>query len=48
MITHKLDKEILSKFDEIIVMKNGLIVECGKYEELMNNHTIFKSLVELS
>lgn len=47
MITHRLDKEILTKFDEIIVMKNGSIVESGSYDELINNNAIFKSLVEL-
>ena len=48
MITHRLDEEILNKFDEIIVMKNGNIVEYGNYEELMDNNGTFKSLVELS
>ena len=48
MITHKLDENILSKFDEIIVMKNGNIVECGTYQELINNNSTFKSLVEFS
>jgi len=48
MITHKLDEEILTKFDEIIVMKNGSIVEHGTYKELMGNNSIFKSLVELN
>ena len=47
MITHRLDEEILTKFDEIIVMKNGNIVEFGTYKELMNKNGIFKSLVEL-
>ena len=47
MITHRLDEEILTKFDEIIVMKNGQIVEFGSYKELMNNNATFKSLVEL-
>lgn len=46
IITHKLDEEILTKFDEIIVMKNGKIVETGKFSELINNNSIFKSLVE--
>ena len=41
------DEEILSKFDEIIVMKNGNIVEFGTYQDLMNNNATFKSLVEL-
>ena len=48
MITHRLDEEILTKFDEIIVMKNGNIVEFGTYKKLMNNNAIFKSLVELN
>ena len=48
MITHRLDEEILSKFDEIIVMKNGNIVEHGSYKELMDNNATFKSLVELN
>lgn len=48
MITHKLDEDILRKFDEIIVMKNGKIVEYGKYQELINNNSTFKSLVEFS
>ena len=47
MITHRLDEEILIKFDEIIVMKNGNIVECGNYKELIENNATFKSLVEL-
>ena len=47
MITHRLDEEILTKFDEIIVMKNGNIVECGNYKELIENNATFKSLVEL-
>ena len=48
MITHRLDEEILNKFDEILVMKNGEIVESGTYKELMNKNATFKSLVELS
>ena len=47
MITHRLDEETLTKFDEIIVMKNGEIVEYGTYNELMDNNATFKSLVEL-
>ena len=47
MITHRLDEEMLSKFDEIIVMKNGNIVEFGTYKELIDNNATFKSLVEL-
>ena len=48
MITHRLDEETLKKFDQIIVMKNGQIVEFGTYKELIDNNSIFKSLVELN
>ena len=48
MITHKLDEELLRKFDEIIVMKHGTIVEFGTYDKLMDNNATFKSLVEFS
>lgn len=47
MITHRLDEESLTKFDEIVVMKDGNIVEFGTYKELINKAGIFKSLVEL-
>ena len=47
MITHRLDEVSLSKFDEIVVMKNGHIVEFGTYKELINKNGLFKSLVEL-
>lgn len=48
MITHRLDEAVLRRFDEIIVLKNGRIVESGNYDELMNNNYAFKSLVEIS
>ncbi|MBQ2891807.1 MAG: ABC transporter ATP-binding protein [Bacilli bacterium] len=48
MITHRLDEEILNKFDEIIVMKNGKIVESGNYDKLIDNNSTFRSLVEFS
>ena len=48
MITHRLDEETLKKFDQIIVMKNGQIVEFGTYKELIDHKSIFKSLVELN
>ena len=47
MITHKLDEAILKRFDEIIVLKNGVIAECGIFDELINNNSVFKSLYEV-
>jgi len=48
IITHRLEENILQRFDEIIVMKNGSIAEFGKFDELINNNGLFKSLYELS
>lgn len=48
MITHRLDEKLLKRFDEILVVKNGKIVESGKYDTLINNNYVFKSLVEIS
>ena len=44
-ITHDLDKEMMKKFDEIIVLKEGRIVEKGKYDELISNKDYFYSLL---
>lgn len=46
IITHKLEEHILKQFDEIIVLKNGSIVEKGKFDDLLENNYIFKSLYE--
>ena len=39
---------ITNKFDEIIVMKNGKIVEAYTYDKLIENNSTFKSLIEFS
>ena len=44
VITHAMEKSILSRFDEIIVMKNGRIVEQGDFDTLMGNREYFYSL----
>ena len=44
-ITHDLDKEMMKKFDEIIVLKEGRIIEKGKYDELISNKDYFYSLL---
>lgn len=43
-ITHKLIDTILSRYDEIIVMDDGKIVEQGSFNELMNNKKYFYDL----
>lgn len=48
VITHRLEENILKQFDEIIVLKNGIIVENGNFDTLMKNNYIFKSLYEMA
>lgn len=47
VITHSLKKEELKKFDEIIVMRNGMVQEKGSYEELVEMKDYFYSLCNI-
>lgn len=44
VVTHKLIKNILIKYDEIIVMKDGKVIEKGSFNELISNKGYFYSL----
>lgn len=46
-ITHKLNEEILSHYDEIIVMEQGQIVEAGSFNKLLNAQGAFYELYTL-
>ena len=46
-ITHKLNEEILSHYDEIIVMEQGQIVEAGSFKELLKSQGAFYELYTL-
>ena len=48
VVTHKLNKNILKKYNRILFMKNGVIVEDGSFGNLMNRKGEFYKLVELS
>ena len=48
VITHKIEKEQLKSFDEIIVLNNGMIVESGSFDELIENREFFYSLYNVS
>lgn len=43
-VTHKLIKSILINYDEIIVMKNGKIIEKGSFNDLLKQKGYFYSL----
>lgn len=48
VITHKLMEDILLDYDEIMVMKEGHIVEIGDFNELMNRKGYFYSLYNVA
>lgn len=48
IVTHRLDQSLLRQFDAIVVLKNGKIVECGGFEELMEQKNYFYSLYTIS
>lgn len=44
VVTHKLIKNLLTDYDEIIVMKDGMVIEKGSFEELIDIKGYFYSL----
>lgn len=44
VVTHSLDEALLRRYDCILVMKNGRIVERGRFDELMQRRNYFYSL----
>ncbi|WP_459470467.1 ABC transporter ATP-binding protein [Staphylococcus cohnii] len=47
-ITHKLNPELLSRYDKIIFLKNGTVSEIGTYKELMGNKKDFFNMINLN
>lgn len=48
IITHKLNPKVLNKYDQIIVLNKGMIVEQGSYEELMERKDYFYRLYNIA
>lgn len=48
IVTHKLNRDILIKYDQIIVISNGKIEESGSFEELWKRKKTFYSLYNMS
>ena len=48
VVTHKLNETILKKYDRILFMKGGVIVEDGSFSDLMDRRGEFYKLFELS
>ena len=47
VVTHKLNSELLKKYDKIVVMEQGEVVEIGSFEELIEKREFFYSLYSL-
>ena len=48
IITHRLDENTLSKYDQILVIKNGQLIENGTFNELINKNGLFKNLYDIN
>ncbi len=48
IVTHKLEEALLTRFDEILVLKNGALLERGRFAELMAEKGYFYSLYTVS
>lgn len=48
LVTHGLDEKLLSRYDEILAMKSGQVVEQGTFRELMEKKGYFYSLYTVS
>lgn len=47
VVMHKMSENILKKYDKIIMMKNGRVVESGTFDELMERKKDFYSLYSI-
>jgi len=48
VVTHKLNKDILRKYDKIVAVKEGKVVEIGTFDELINRRKYFYSLYNVT
>lgn len=48
VVTHALDANLLSRYDEIVTLRSGRIVEKGTFDQLMNERGYFYSLYTVS
>lgn len=46
-ITHRYNKALMQKYDEIIVMDSGKIVERGNFDELIEKGKVFYNLFKI-
>ena len=46
--THNLDEALLKKYDEVIVMKDGKLIERGSFDELLEADGYFRSFYRIT
>lgn len=44
VVTHKLSEELLRRYDKIIALEEGKVIEVGTFDELINRGKYFYSL----
>ncbi|MDR2043839.1 MAG: ABC transporter ATP-binding protein/permease [Clostridium sp.] len=47
-ITHRLNKVLLQQYDEVLVLKDGRLVEHGTFDKLISNKSYFYNLYSIS
>lgn len=48
IVTHTLERSLLSRYDGILVLRGGRIEECGTFDELMAKKGVFYALVTVA
>lgn len=48
VVTHRLEEKVLKHFDEILVLRNGMIAEYGTFDSLLEQKGFFYSLYQIS
>ena len=48
VVTHALDEALLKRYDSILTLKNGTIIESGSFDSLMEKKGYFYSLYTIS
>jgi len=48
VVTHSLEEALLKRYDDIVVLKDGCVVENGSYDALMERKGYFYSLYTVS
>lgn len=48
VVTHRLEASLLARYDEVVALRDGRVVECGTFDELMAARGYFYSLFTVS